>query len=272
MLEFQLFRIKTTTSNQGDLFDSITSRRDALEKTIRSVPIKEIRKNKIWQIGNIKVIDKNSLYCRIGRNSKRTIEVYEDGKFIDQEFDTAPYTHLIIELHLSICAIAKKSSLSPKTKGIASNFQRLLNQSDAAQLNQLEFTVSELKDPDDFISYLNRSYSIKKFWTTFTKPNPFDVNEYIKPMERLVEASNGDLGKTELKGENLDKNIIEDLSRSAASTGSKASARLQESEGAETITKRLGDRPVTIHSEDVEDLKKIINSVRNQYHNIREKK
>src|SRR5438093_737051 len=204
MLEFQLFRIRIYPSQQRELFAREITRPQMLREAIRSLPSGEFRRGLIWHIGNVTPIDENGLYFRLGRTSTSTLEIYdeEEGGFIDQEFETAPYTHAIVDVELEVCAIAKKTRLSPSTAGIARQFVRLLNESEKVVEFHALFEIDDVKDPEDFIGHLKRAYSISKFWVLFSRPNAFDANEhFVKPFQRMVEASKAEKGKAELKGE-----------------------------------------------------------------------
>src|SRR5690606_33140977 len=70
---------------------------------------------------------------------------------------------------------------------------------------------------------------ILQFSFTFYKPNPWDVEaDFMVPLERLAEESGASLGETKLKGEELNEELVEDLSRSAASTGHDAKATIMD--------------------------------------------
>src|ERR1035437_5051323 len=206
MLDFQLFRIKVYPSLQGDLFSKNITRPEMLRETIESLPSGEFRHGLTWHIGNVTAIDDKGLYFRLGRTSTSTLEIFDEteGGFVDQEFETAPYTHAVVDVELEVCAIAKKTRLSPTTFGIATRFVRLLNESPKAVEFQALFEIDEVKDPEDFIDHLKRAYSISKFWVIFSRANAFDANEhFVKPFQQMLEASNGEKGKAELKGQNL---------------------------------------------------------------------
>jgi len=51
----------------------------------------------VWHIGNVAPIGNEGLYFRLGRTVKYRLEFYKDGIFSDQEFEGAPYTHVILD-------------------------------------------------------------------------------------------------------------------------------------------------------------------------------
>lgn len=273
MLEFYLYRFRVHPAAQGDLFTGERTRPEILREVLASVPAGEFRRGIIWHVGNVKSLDDTSLYFRIGRTTRSTIEVYEHGEFIDAEFESAPYTHAIIDLNLEVCAIAKKSRLSPRTKGIANSLLRLLNEAPVTPSLNAKFELGEINDPEDFIAYLNKSYAVTKFWMSFSKPNAIDVEkDYTLPMERLLQESDGDSGRTELKGPNLKPDTLEKLARSAAAAGENAGASMKQDPKAKPMKKVLAGNPAMVLHEEVaeyDDRRQLLQKIRQLYSKIR---
>jgi len=176
---------------------------------------------------------------------------------------------------LEICAIARKTRLSLSILGIANQFVKLLNDSERGRYFQARFEIDEITDPDDFIAHLHKAIAISKFWITFSKPNPFDVNkDFIEEMGRLLKESNGEKGKTELEGESLNPDELEALARSAASTGDNAGAWLVPSTTETKVKKHLKGNPVVLKQEDLSDddqKRNLLERIRVIYHKIRGK-
>lgn len=273
MLHFQLFRIKVYPSKQGFLFESSQTPSEILYKAILSKPTAEFRKGVFWHIGNVHELMDSGLYFRIGKISKSTIEIYNNGNFEEMEFESAPYTHVILDANLEICGIAQKMKLSPRPIGIANRLIRLLNDSTIAHRIHAKFEILPINDPTDFINYLQRALIISKFWITFSRPNAWDVNEdFIKPMEKLAESSGADKGKTEIEGENLEYKNLKELAKSAASTGDDAGASLQMDVTGRKIKKSIKGNHVIIQYQDVtESEQKIqfLQTIKNYYRKIR---
>jgi hypothetical protein len=254
MIEFQLFRVKVFLPQQMSLLEPPRPRSDILREVIESKPEAQLRRGVQWHLGNVEQIGTDALYFRVGRTTTSTLEFFEDGKFADQLFETAPYTHALIDLPTEVCVIAKKTQLSHQTTGIANQLARLFEHSETALKLETEFKIGEINDPEDFISHLKSAYLISKFTVWFTQPNPFDVNEdFIRPAQKLVRASNGHQGKTELKGQSLNAKVLEDISRSAAATSDDAVAWIKPTATKRRVKKRLKGNPVILQQEDVDD-------------------
>ncbi|OGT93667.1 MAG: hypothetical protein A2298_04430 [Gammaproteobacteria bacterium RIFOXYB2_FULL_38_6] len=275
MLDFQLFRIKVYSAGQKNLFEKDKSRSEVLDEVINSLPSAELRTNIIWHIGNIAKIDATGLYFRIGRTSPSTLELFKDGNFMEQNFETAPYTHVLLDTKLEVCAIANRTKVSPTVSGIANQFIQLLNKSGKASHFVVKFEADKINDPDDFIGHIQKAYAISKFWITFKKPNPFDANEdFVKPYQKLLQEIHGEKGKSELMGDQLKPDVVENLARSAASTGDDASALIQVSQKGKKTRKYLKGNPVIIQHDDISDndqKKTFLERIREVYFRIRGK-
>ena len=275
MLNFQLFRIKVHPSQPRDLFKTEKTRPEMLRETIASLPAGEFRAGLTWHVGNVIPIDHAGLYFRFGRTSTSTLEIYDQkmGSFVDQEFETAPYTHIVVDIEMELSAIARKPRLSPTTSGIARQLMRLLNESKKAVEFEATFEIDDIKDPEDFISHLKRAYSISKFSVFFSRLNAFDANkDFVKPLQGLLEASNGEKGKAELKGKALKSEILEAVARSAAATGDDATALIRPDMEAAPVMKRLRGSAAVISQEGVADKKEqrqLLERVRTLYRKIR---
>jgi hypothetical protein len=275
MLEFQLFRVKVYVPKQGILFGELKTPSEILTEAINSKLSLKSKKEVIWHIGNTTKIDDKGFYFRLGRSTKSKVGIYKDGNFVDQEFETAPYTHALLDVELELFAVAKNSQLSPSFVGITNRFVGLLGEFAKMKALPHSFEITELKDPKNFIDYLSKAKSISKFWIRYSKPNPFDSEEdFLKPMERMLQATNGNSGKTEIAGSELNPNPLEQMVRSAAATGGDAGATLDDPDVGRRIKKRLKENPVIIKQEDLADQEQkrgLLEQIRHAYQRIRGK-
>lgn len=273
-LEFQLFRIQVYPPIQGQLFEPRKTPSEILKEVIYSLPSARLRRGMTWHVGNVTQLDEKALYFRLGRITQQTREVYHDGQFEEQAFEEAPYTHVLLDLELEVCAVARKIKLAVNTARIARQLARLLEKSTGNVKLQADFDIKEIYDPKDFLTHLRQARVISKFWVTFSRPNAFDVNkDFIKPMQKLLNESAGDEGKTELEGDNLNKDSLEELARSAASVGNDAGALLQPQEKRHRVRKSLKGNPATYVTEadiaDEQQKKNMIQEIRDMYQRLR---
>lgn len=276
MSVFHLFRIKIERSAQPSLFEDKTkSARDLILDSIQEKPSHETRKDQIWRIGNIEEILSDGLLFAFGKVTKSKREVYDEanGNFRAEDQDEGPHTYVSIDLHNQVCAIAHKPKIAPYVKNIAGNLAKLLDESKTAKEHHIKFAITAISDPDAFIELIRNAELITQFEMTFTPPNPFDVEEqFHKPMENLVQATNATDGLTRIKGQNLDSGVLEDLTRSAAAAGNEAKARIQSPGDQKPVTKYLAGNPITVAVEDLvthEDKLGLLERIRQSYRRVR---
>jgi hypothetical protein len=273
MIELQLFRVKVFPSAQGDLFDAPKSRVDILKRAIESKPDGPLWGNAMGHVGDVEALDNSGYYFRFGRTTKATLEQFHDGHFEDAEFETTPYTHVLLDVELEVVAIAKKTRLAQTTVGIANQLARLLNSCDAVTHLGARIEIAPIQDPEDFIKYVHQAYNISKFSMTFSRPNPWDANkDFVQPSQKALAKVNGEKGRIEMRGQDLRAEPLAEFARSAASTGDDASVRLKESQQTRPVTKHLRGRAVTVAEEELdtpEQKRGLLERLRYAYHKIR---
>ncbi len=255
MLLFTLFRIKLVQKTQQFLLLETEVQRSTLIKDlIMSRPSAELRKGYNWHIGNIQQINDASLYFALGRTTKTIEERYDYNtqNFIEEEFEHAPYTHVIVNVKYQILLIAKKARLSPTTSGIAKRLANLINQSEKIKKTYLRAEISEIDDPDDFIKYIEEASVIYNFTMDFGLPNTWDVNEdFQKPLEMAMSAIDGEDGTITFRGDGLEATTVIEMARATAAVGKNAKAQI-ESNGRKT-TKQLKGNPIVIEKLSIDE-------------------
>ena len=276
MLEFHLFRLKVHFPSQADAFEEPTPARSRLVwDVVESRPAAELRKGYEWHIGNVRKVDSGAVYFALGRITKTSVPLFDPDRkdFQRVEFDQAPYTHVVADVASEVVAIARNSRLSPSVPGIARQLAKLMRESDPAVKLRCHFEVLPIRDPEDFIEYIRRAWAVTRFKMAFGRPNPIDVEQlFHAPMERLLEESNGDRGATVVRGEALNQDLVEDLARSAAASGTSASASVRPAKGAAVRRRSLSDSSLTFGHEEplTEPLREaLIERMRQLYRRVR---
>jgi len=244
--DFYLYRLKLVRPHQQSFFHENLSRSDVFLEALKERPSVELRKGHFWHIGNLAVLDNFGGYFAIGRTTNSILEKYDDssGNFVEELLETSPYTHVIFDARIGFLAIAKKTKLSPTVGGIARNICRLFERAEVVIRNDIEVSIDPISDPYNFIDAIRAAYSIRAFEVTFSRSNPFDADEFFqKPMEKYLDAANGEKGKTNISGVNLDSETLVDVTKSIAATGNDAKVVLKVREGVRYSTKRLRDNP-----------------------------
>lgn len=273
-MDLHLYRIKVERPTEPELFTVDAPNSEVVRTVVLSRPTARNYRGQAWHIGNVQEIDRTGLYFALGRTARSTQPVLDgSGNFTEAMFETAPYTHALLDVDTEIVAVAKKASLAPDTAVLAHQLERTLENSKFAKQQKVGFSVSPISDPESFLRALKMAYSIKSFSVTFTKPNPIDVNRlFLEPMERLAREADASRGQATLRGDSLREEPLEDLSRSAAATGDDASARLQFEEGQRPVTRSLSADTVSITQDDLdspEGRAAGLSKLRSEYHRVR---
>jgi len=269
-----LFRIKVQKAEQRVLFGREIKPSKFVTEVIYSKPSAELREGYVWHIGNVVLIGNEGLSFAAGRTTKKSKELYDENEknFLEVEDEESPFTYVYYDMKYGFLAIEPKSKLSPTVKGIARKIEKLLNKQDFVINSGYRIEISEIWDPEDFLRHIRQAYAVVGFTVHFGKPNPFDVEaDFHRPMEKYLEETGGSKGKATVQGEDLDRDKIEEVTRSVASTGNDASARLRMKEGQRPVTRHLEGDPVTIPIEDEERADKLtlLGKLRDAYIRVR---
>lgn len=272
--DFYLYRTKLTIAEQKNLFgQEELSRPEILKRIISEKPSSELRKGRYWHIGNAKMISAYGGYFAVGKTSKSILEKYDEetGNFLEEIDETSPYTHVVFDAELGLFSIARKQRLSTTINGIAIKVKELLQNSETAFQYGISVGLDPISDPKDFIEALQSAYNVKSFTVTFTRSNPFDVDEHFqKPMEKYLDAANGLEGTTTIKGEDLSSDTLVAMTKSTAATGNDAKAYLRPSQKERLIRKSLKSNPAhfaLLEEEFTEEL--ALNMARKLYRTVR---
>lgn len=274
--QFQLFRIKVIQGPQLDMYRGPVPPATIIAEAVRAQPSAELRRGHTGHLGNLMDIDSAGIYFAFGKTTSANVERFDADthRFVSERFDTAPYTHVFLDYHIQVIAIAAKTRLSPSTAGIARQLQRLLNASSVAASYEAEFELAELKDPSDFIAQLRTAYAVSRFTFSFSRPNPFDVDrDFVGPMQSFVRATQGKSGQASVVGRSLSADVLEQVARSAAATGDDAIASVRRACDERPVRKRLRGNPVTMSVDDPESTDQklgVFRKIRELYAQVRE--
>lgn len=242
---------------------------------IEKKPSSEIRTGYVWHIGNIQRVGSDGLLFAVGRTTIASKELYDEssGDFLQIEDEESPFTYVFYDLKFSVIAIAAKSRLSPTVKGISRSIEKLLNAQVFVQDNNIRIEVAEIWDPASFIQQVMQAYAVVGFTVEFGEPNPFDVEkDFHGPMERYLAATGGQKGKANVQGDNLDTEKIEQITRSIASTGNEATAKLRLKKGQRPVTRHLKGDQVSVVADEIGDPLNALNflsKIRDAYNRVR---
>lgn len=254
MLKFQLFRLHVFYPQQPILPMRETLSREEILRTAVFRLYLQSDEDSRWKIGNVKEIENDFIYFRIGRRMSTNLGDYVNHDFIDDLSNPAIYTHVFVDTHFEVCAICRNTALSPYTTTIANQLAKLMNNTYEVASNRIKIKIRELIDPTEFMTMIHNAYAVTKFWCFFPRPNAFDVEEdLLKPGQRAIDHARAEKGKVELFGYELDKTYVEELTRSVTSLGEMGGAKIIEDKGSKAKNIAFNQNPVILEADEVSE-------------------
>ena len=273
LIEYSLYRIKFIKPTQKSLFNENITPKELLMSAVLQKPSSELRAGYHWHIGNVHLFNESRGYFAIGRTTVLSIEKFDEvsGNFIEEETEQSPYTHCVFDASIGFIGIAKKTNLSQTTKGIANRLEELLSLTDGVIENNITVEVRPIPDPDGFLKAITEAYKVYSYTATFRGPNPFDADEHFqKPLAVYLSAANGQKGKTTINGDDLNREVLTEVTRSTAATGNEASARVQKKIKQKTIMVNLRGDPIKRRYDEKDHHPEIVlHDLTNQYMKVR---
>ena len=273
IVEYTLYRVKFVLPRQQSLLHQEVKPADVFLASLEEKPDSEVRAGYRWHIGNVALYSRSSGYFAIGRTTKATFEKFDldTGNFILEELETSPYTHCVFDANIGFIGIAKKSSLAPTTGGIARRVEEVLSRTSEVVENGIRVEIAPIPDPESFLREISAAYRVLMFSATFHGPNPFDADEYFqKPLSNFLAAADGDRGKTQVSGDDLNREVLQEVTKSTAATGNEATAKVQRIKGARSTKIHLsGSNLGTSYDETLHDPKIALADLQAMYQNVR---
>lgn len=246
-IEYSLFRVKMVRPHQTSFLHDDLTPRDLFLRAVLEKPSGELRKGFHWHIGNVQMFGDFNGYFAAGRTTTSTVEKFDESSsnFVEEELEESPYTHCVFDASIGILGIAKKLNLSPTSKGVAARLEQLLSLARIIQNNDVVVEIRPIPDPGGFLKAIAGAFRVFSFSATFRGPNPFDADEHFqKPLSVYLSAADGIKGRTTISGDDLKREVLQEVTRSTAATGNEASARIQKSQRQKAITVNLRGDPV----------------------------
>lgn len=272
-IEYSLFRVKFIRPRQASFLHTDLTPQAVLLTCIDEKPSAELRKGFNWHIGNVQMFEATSGYFAFGRTTTSTIEKFNtlSGNFVEEELETSPYTHCVFDASIGLIGISKKTNLSQTTKGIATQLEKLLSLTAVVKENAIAVEVRPIPDPEGFLKAISEAFRVFSFTATFRGPNPFDADEYFqRPMAVYLSSANGFKGKTTINGDDLNREVLQEVTRSTAATGNEASAKVQKSKREKAMTVNLkGDPLKKKYDDDLHDPQAVLIDLAKLYRRVR---
>ena len=227
-MTYTLFRLKIVRKMSSGLYFSANEPpASVLHDVIEQRPHTTLRRAE-WHVGNIEIPRSGFAKFRLGKVTKRTQEFFNEqtGDFVLHSVNLGLCTQVAVDLESQVCAIQEKPTLAP-VGVLARNLGKVLGASLRAAQSVIEFDVPPLRDQELFVQAIRRAERITSFQMSFTPPNPYDADDYERPMQKLLEASGGTSGYTTIQGPSLSRELVLRLSKAVAKAGNKAVACLR---------------------------------------------
>jgi hypothetical protein len=274
IVEYCLFRVTLVLPRQASWLHYHVSRADVFAASLEEKPDSQVRTGYKWHIGNVALYTPSSGYFAVGRTTRATIEKFdsETGNFVEEELETSPYTHCVFDADIGFIGIAKKPSLSPTAEGIARRVEELMSRTAPVKENEIVVEISPIPDPDSFLREIEQAYAVLQFAATFHRPNPFDADEHFqKPLSVYLAAADGESGRTQVQGDDLNREVLKAVIKSTAATGNEASAKIKRVKGARAVKIHLrGSTIGSSYEEELHDPKQVLGDLQNLYRHVRE--
>lgn len=222
-----VFRIRCEHLVQSDLFKEGRKPSDVISDSFRAHPAAEVGGGSEWHIAAAETFSGDAIAFQIGRVQSVTTPQYDDQsqRFYDAEGERAPYAHGVFDSQTQACVVERKSGVTAKAPEVAAKLEKLLNKPSVAGKAGFRIVVDALRDPESFIERIRQADRVTRFQFIAEFKNAHDVYQLIhEPAERYNETIKGEITTIETRGTALDKDIIEEMARSAASVGDPASA------------------------------------------------
>lgn len=280
MSDLQLFRIQIFLPDQRSFFEhsdfehsaqgkeNVTRLLELMMEESKNVSVKR------WHLGDITRLDDHGFYFRFGREREMPDVGYEGGRFVEKPPRiTVPYTHVVIDSDLEVIAIASESDLAAKARTAANLIKRSLQTSQTASNYGLTLSIKPIFDPSELVELIGFATVARRFRVDLARPNAFDVNkDFVQPCQLAVEFLEGDRGRADVSGKSLNRAKLQEVTRSAASTGSKPSVWLRMPNEKRAKKRGLVGNPVVVSKElpsDSAGWLGVLKSVRAAYDRVR---
>lgn len=274
-----VLRVRCEHVEQTNMFAEDRTPEDVIVDAFRAHPAAEVGGGSEWHIAAAELFAGRAVAFQIGRVQSVTNPQYDDQRqrFYEAEGERAPYAYGVFDSETQVCVIEKKAAVSAKAPEVASKLEKLLNKPSFASDAGFRIVVDELRDPEGFIEQVRQADRVTRFQFVAEFENPHDVYTLIHaPAERYNEMIKGQKTTVETRGPDLDKDVVEEMARSAASVGDPASATIREKGQAKGKTVYLRGTPLLEKlslSDEVEGLRDhMLSALRSAYERLRRPK
>jgi len=247
LFNIHILRVKCEGLPQGDLLRETSNPISIIRRSFEARPTADVGRGSEWHIGNVEDVNSEGIAFAMGRTQAVTTPQFDEAthNFLEEEAMRAPFTLGVFDLATQACGIIRKSGVSQNTTEISAKLARLLNSAPFARDSNSVIVVEPIPDPINFIEAIRNALAVTRFSFTVSRPNPQDVNRLIQgPAKEFTEKVGGDKAKVEVEGLDLDKELIEDVTKAVAADGEQATANVRLDDGGPPKRIYLSGSPV----------------------------
>lgn len=270
-----VMRIRCEPLDQASLFAERRPPSLVITDAILSTPTANVGRGSEWHIGRPERLQSDGIGFQMGRVQAVTAPQYDTEQhwFFEEETQRAPYTIGVYDQRHQACGIIKKTGVSQSPGEVAGKLEKLLNATPHPEQAGYQIVVDPITDPEQFVEQIRNAHEVTSFTFFAGFENPFDVENLIqRPAEKFNKIAGGERTKVEVQGDNLNKEVLEELSRGVASTGEYAAANIRPGEGQRAKRIYLRGSPLTepVHPTPGKPLfEDLLNATREAYDRIR---
>lgn len=230
MFYIHILRIKCELLPQGDFLRTAREPIEIITRSFQAKPTADVGRGSEWHVGNIETVTPDGIAFAMGRTIEVTSPKFDSvtHDFLEEEALRAPFTIGVFDQRHQVCGVIRKTGVSQSSTEIASKLQVLLNSAPYARESNSTIVVDPVQDPISFLEAIRSAYAVTRFSFTASRPNPPDVNRLIqRPAEEFTQAAGGDRTRVEVEGDDLDREVIEEVAKAVAAVGETASAQVR---------------------------------------------
>ena len=221
----RLFSIQVF-KNQIEMFEKEISPSEVLREILNEKLVRELKTRTYLGLEK-ESFDQNHIYFKLARSrTVRTAEP-EEGVLKPREHPDYPSVEVVMNIPYEICFISKNSSFASSMDVAREHLRKLLEASPVARRYRVEIAIKEIRDPSNFLSYIERARLIKDFYFDVRRPNQFNSAPFTKALKEMNEKAGVARSRTYLKDSPVSQEVAKELAQSSAATGEDAGGKFK---------------------------------------------
>lgn len=276
-LAFLLFRVQAHFPAQMSMLGGFRAPHEVIRAALMERPSGAIGRAS-WRIGNVTELSLDGIYFAVGKELPKSLGSIDNrGDFHTESVLVAPNTHVVLDLHYQILAIAKNSDLAPAPRSVARKLQKLLSATNVVADHGCTLTIEPIRDPSGFVEAIASAKAITRFQVTYGLPNVWDVEEdFQRPIQASNNAMRAEESTTTFVGASLNPKNVVRLARAAVAVGKRTKAWVIKPRGRKPVPITPKENPVTLLQSPPDDSQpmrwgeNMVIRMREEYEQIRE--